>query len=205
MKAILNAYDYIRENGVDGIDTQELEDDYWMKIVSRQTFNAGGFQMTVEMGISVDPSDWIYATGLSQNGDRLYLGCYSGKVYEVLQGGVAQSVYTVPNAEPIREIMENGLFLYILTHSHLYIIDREKYSFLLSIQIHDNQRGTGYIKFGEDGFVHILNYSVRAHAADGSVLWSITFDSAPKYVCMTADNRYAVETGKKLYLLDAII
>lgn len=202
MKAILNAYDYIREHGLDGIDTQELEDDYWMKIVSRQTFNAGGFQMTVEMGISVDPSDWIYATGMSQNGDRLYLGCYSGKVYEVSQGGIAHAVYVVPNAEPIREILENGVFLYILTYSHLYIVDREDHSFLRSIQIHDNQRATGYIKFGEDGFVHVLNYSVRGYATDGTELWSITFDNAPKYVCMTTDNRYAVETGKKLYLLD---
>lgn len=82
---ILNAYEKLTgeeaNQALKGMENAE----YFYKLMNRFKVEIPGTAMsfTVEIGMVGPGEDWIYATCLSTNADRIYLGCYSGKVYWV--------------------------------------------------------------------------------------------------------------------------
>jgi tetratricopeptide (TPR) repeat protein len=201
MKEIIRAYDYIREHGVAGVDRAALEDEYWVEIMSRQTVEVEGFSLNIELGMSIDPSDWIYGSGMSDDGSRVYLGVYSGKVYEISQEGIAAHIYEIPNGESANVIREDGPFLHILTFSQMYVLESETGQCIKTLQVRgESVSSTACIRFFQGGFLHILEHAVIVYTANGTELCRIRFESAPKYVCLSPDGKLIVETGKKLHL-----
>ncbi len=199
-KAIIGAYELIKNADLQGVNAADMEDEYWMEVTHTSTFNAHGFEFTLQMGMVVDPSDWIYGTGMAKDGSRIYLGCYSGKVYSINTEGVADMVYVIPSAEPISEIMECGEYLHISTYSQVYIIHIEEQRFIKAIQLHGEENGaSGYVKYYEDGFVHVLGDAVTIHDCKGEKLGSVSFAKSLKSICV-ADGKFVFETASKLYL-----
>lgn len=201
-KEIIRAYEYIRANGLDGVDGNDLEDEYWVEIISRHEITGfGGFSVQLEMSMYVDPCDWIYGSGVSGDGSRIYLGCYSGKIYEISQNGVASTIYEMTTQESANVICEDGDFLHVLTFSQLYIIDRMNKKFVKTIQTRGKSLSAkGTIRFFKGGFIHILDRSVIVYDSAGIQLCEINFESAPKYVFLSPEGKLVVETGKKLHL-----
>jgi len=199
-KEINNAYECIMESGLETVSREELaEDEYWVKVTSRESFTVQGFTFEVQMGMSVDPSDWIYGSGMSDDGSRIYLGCYSGKTYEISQDGVASAIYVITNNQSADVIREDGDYLHILTHSHLYIIDRAQKKYLHAIPIENAKT----IRFFSGGFIHIERHDVIMYNSRGEEMERLTFRSVPKYVFRTPEEKIIVETGKQLYLFQA--
>lgn len=199
-KAIIGAYELIKKAGLQGVNAADMEDEYWMEVTHTSTFNSHGFEFTLQVGMMIDPTDWIYGTGMTKDGSRIYLGCYSGRVYSINTQGVADVVYVIPNTEPISEIMECGDFLHIVTHSQLYIVQKEQRQFVKAIQLHGEENGaSGYVKYYEDGFVHALGDAVTIHDCKGEKLGTLSFAKSLKSICV-ADGKFVFETANKLYL-----
>jgi hypothetical protein len=199
-KAIIGAYELIKNADLQGVNAADMEDEYWMEVTHTSTFNSHGFEFTLEMGMMIDPTDWIYATGMAKDGSRIYLGCYSGKVYSINAQGVADVVYVIPNTEPISEIMECGNCLHISTHSQLYVVQKEQRQFLKAIQLHGAENGaSGYVKYHEDGFVHVLGDVVTLYDCKGEKQGAMNFAKSLKSICV-AEGKFVFETANKLYL-----
>lgn len=202
IKEVIRAYEYIRKQGIDGITGSALEDEYWVEIISRHEITGfGGFSVQLEMSMWIDPCDWIYGSGISADGKRIYLGCYSGKIYEISQDGVAATIYEMTTQESVDAICEDGDYLHILTYSQLYIIDRIHKKFIKTIQTRgDSTSSKGDIRFFKGGFVHIIDHNVIIYDCAGNKIAEINFESAPKYVFLSPEGKLIVETGKKLHL-----
>jgi hypothetical protein len=199
-KEIINAYELIKDANLELVNVAEMEDEYWMEISSRSSFRAHGMEFTFEVGISVDPSDWIYGTGMAKDGSRAYLGCYSGKVYSIGSDGVADVVYAIPSAEPVYEIMECGEYIHISTTSQLYIVHTEQKEFVRAVQLHGSENGgSGYVKHHNCGFIHVLNDDVTFYGCAGEKMGSVRLSKSLKSVCV-ADGKFVFETANKLYL-----
>lgn len=196
-KEINNAYECIMESDLETISRAELaEDEYWVEVTSRESFTVQGFTFEVQMGMSVDPSDWIYGSGMSDDGSRIYLGCYSGKTYEISQNGIASAIYEISNNQSADLIREDGDYLHILTHSHLYIIDRIQKKYLHAIPIEN----ANAIRFFSGGFIHTKGHDVFVYNSHGQEIECITFKSAPKHVFRTPKGKIIIETGRQLHL-----
>lgn len=201
IKEIMRAYDYIRGHTIAGINKEELEDAYWMKMSMKQITGFGAFSVHLEMGMGFDPCDWIYGTGISPEGSRIYLGCYSGKIYEISRDGVANTIYEMSTQESPNVIQEDGDFVFILTFSQLYIIDRINKKFLKTIQTRNSSlTSKGFIRFFKGGFIHVLDHDVIVYSSGGKEIARISFKSIPKFVFLSPDaENLIVETGKKLH------
>ncbi len=201
MKEVIRAYDFIRGHTISGIEKESLEDSYWMQIMTKQITGFGGFSVRFEMGMGFDPCDWIYGSGISPDGKRIYLGCYSGKIYEISPDGIAATIYEMTTQESVDVICEDNNFLYILTISQLYIIDRTNKKFVKTIQTRGEALSSrGAIRFFKGGFVHIIDHNLVVYDSTGNQLCEINFQSAPKYVFISPEGNLIVETGKKLHL-----
>ncbi len=202
IKEVMRAYEFIRGHTIAGINREELEDEYWMKMSMKQITGFGGFSIHLEMGMGFDPCDWIYGSGISSDGKRIYLGCYSGKIYEMSQNGIVDTIYEMTTQESAHVIFEDSDFLLILTYSQLYIIDRINKKFLKTIRTRGSSLSSkGFIRFFKGGFIHILDHDVILYSSDGKELTRISFKSAPKFVFLSPDKEsLVVETGKKLHL-----
>jgi hypothetical protein len=105
--------------------------------------------------------------------------------------------------ESVETIVECGNFLYLLTISQLYIIDRTLKKFVKAVQTRGKTLSSkGYMRFYEGGFVHIQDHNVVMLDAAGNEQCNVYFDSSPKYVFLSPKGYLVVETGKKLHLFE---
>ena len=112
--------------------------------------------MSFELIFSVGTGeDWIYGAGMSYDGSRIYLGCYSGKLYQINQKGIAEKIYIIPEdiindferTNPISFVTEYNGRKYILTQWYLYILKDEELVCYLK-----NEKGK--FKWFKKGFIH---------------------------------------------------
>ncbi|QMU63350.1 MAG: DnaJ domain-containing protein [Flavobacteriaceae bacterium] len=86
-KQLIQAYEFLSgedaQSAFEGLGQDEY---YWVDVSRSHKFEVGGF--TFEMNFSLGSGeDWIYGAGISDDASRIYLGCYSGKTYQVNQSG----------------------------------------------------------------------------------------------------------------------
>jgi len=95
---IRGAYEYLTgEDAVKAFIGYE-DEEYWINTLNTTKFEIDGweYEMNVTGGTG---EDWIYGIGISECGSRIYLGCYSGKVYQIDQKGNVIKIYQIPKNE----------------------------------------------------------------------------------------------------------
>lgn len=198
-KQLIQAYELLSgedaQSAFDGLDQKEY---YWVDLSSSYKFEVGGF--TFEMNFSSGSGeDWIYGAGISDDASRIYLGCYSGKIYQVNPNGIAEKMYIVPEDKkenygipnPISFVTEYNFRKYILTRWYLYVLNDDK-------TINYLKNDSGYYRWFDNGIVLQDNKQITLFDKDGNNQGSITFKSPIKQVCF-CDDIFLIETTTKSF------
>jgi hypothetical protein len=198
-KQLIEAYEYLSgeeaQNAFEGITGEEYR---WIDLNSITRFKVGG--ITIEMGIiSGSGEDWIYGTGISNDGKRIYLGGYSGKIYQVNRSGIAEKIYYAPEdknskygqSNPIKYILEYNKRTYILSSWYLYILEDDR-------TIKYIKNNNELFRWYDGGFVQQMKYDVIFYDADGGDLGKLSFKSPINQICFD-NNIILVETTTKAY------
>ncbi|MFZ3138641.1 MAG: DnaJ domain-containing protein [Thermodesulfovibrionales bacterium] len=189
---ILNAYEKLTgeeaNQALKGIENAE----YFYKLMNRFKVEIPGTTMsfTVEIGMVGPGEDWIYGTGLSPNGDRIYLGCYSGKVYCVGKDGRVLKLYN--SHDTINAIREKGNSLFIETSFHLYVLKDDVYI------THVGTWQEGELRWYREGFMFVKAKEVRLFADAGIEIGKIIFKN-PIYDLYWIDKDLQVHTATKVF------
>jgi len=198
-KQLIQAYEFLSgedaQSAFDGIDKDEY---YWVDLSRSYKFDVGGF--TFEMNFSLGSGeDWIYGAGISDDASRIYLGCYSGKIYQVNSNGIVEKIYIVPEdkngdygtTNPISFVTEYNTRKYILTHWYLYVLNDDK---TISYLKNDN----GNYRWFDKGIILQDKKKIILFDIDGNKQGTITFKSPIKQVCF-CDDIFLVETTTKSF------
>ncbi|MCJ7447711.1 MAG: DnaJ domain-containing protein [Bacteroidales bacterium] len=198
-RQLIQAYEYLTgEDAQKAFDGINKESYYWVDLSKITRFEMGG--MSFELIFSIGSGeDWIYGAGMSEDGRRIYLGCYSGILYQINQNGIADKIYIIPvdqvnnypRTNPISFITEYNDRKYILTQWYLYILKDEKVMCHLK-----NEKGR--FKWFKKGFIHQQKNQIILFDCDGSNLGSLSFKS-PILLVGYKDDFLLVETTQKAF------
>ena len=129
IKEIITAYEYLtQENAKGALKETGMDEYYYYKVMSKTEFEIPNTDLsfTLEMGMGNGiTEDWIYATYLDLNGEEIYLGCYSGKIYCLTPTGIVKKLYDCHDV--VRSIKKIEPYLFIETDYYLYILKNDKY------------------------------------------------------------------------------
>jgi hypothetical protein len=111
------------------------------------SFELDGFAIEFDFD-ELFASDWIYAASFAAQANAVYLASYGGRVVVVDDNGVGLRVYDlggVPQA-----IVDTGDYLYILTHTRLYVLRADSLRALIDMPEGGNlvvaKRGFGLLE-----------------------------------------------------------
>lgn len=196
---LIQAYEYLTgEDAQRAFDDISKESYYWVDLSKTTRIEANGFSFEINFTIG-SGEDWIYGSGMSENGGRIYLGCYSGKIYQINQNGIAEKIYLVPEGQinnyplcnPISFVTEYNDRKYILTKWYLYILKDDKLRGYIK-----NEKGR--FKWFEKGFIQQRKNQIILFDPDGVNQGLISFKSAVLLVGYKHDILF-VETNTKAY------
>jgi DnaJ-class molecular chaperone with C-terminal Zn finger domain len=168
-REIMNSYEKL--SGEDA--TKALRDldnaEYYYKLMDKIKIAIPGTtsSFTLEIGMVGPGEDWIYATCLGNNGDRIYLGCYSGKVYCLSKKGHVEQLYVCHDT--IRSIREKGKRLFIETAYCLFIINDNRYL------THISTWQAGNLRWNTDGFMLVGEKTISLFSDEGVKKGQIEF------------------------------
>lgn len=198
-KLIINAYEKLTNEEANKAFNGVNNAEYYYKIVEQIKFEIPGTTMsfTINMlfGLDGQSEDWIYATCLGLNADRIYLGCYSGKIYVISKDGNVIKLYNCH--EVIRSIREKRCYLFIETDYCLYIIKDDKYL------AHIKKRETGNLEWTDSGFMFVDTKELHLFSDDGIEIGSIIFKFNISDIYWV-DNNLKVTTANKAYIFSII-
>jgi hypothetical protein len=193
-KQIIAAYQYLTGEDIQSAFSDfGKEEYYWINLSNIMKFQGDGY--SIELQFDTDSGeDWIYGGGISDDGSRIYLGCYSGKIYQINQMGISENIYYAPrdennvnrNSNPITDILEFNCRKYILSHYYLYILKDDK-------TINCFKNNGGQFRWYNDGFVQQFNKGIVFYDLDGNIIGQLFFKSPINQVCIK-DNIILVET-----------
>jgi hypothetical protein len=189
---ILNAYEKLTgeeaNQALKGIENAE----YFYKLMNRFKVEIPGTTMsfTVEIGMVGPGEDWIYGTSLSPNADRIYLGCYSGKIYCVGKDSRVLKLYNCHDTvNAIRE-KENNLF--IETGFHLYVLKDDAYV------THVCTWQEGELRWYRKGFMFVKAKEVRIFSDSGVEMGKIIFKTPIYDIYWNAED-LLIHTATKVF------
>lgn len=192
-RELIQAYELLSgeeaQNAFDGVDQDEY---YWVDTKNIKKFDIYGVRFEISFS-SGSGEDWIYGSGISDDGSRIYLGCYSGKVYQINKLGNLQKIYIIPedktgvygSTNPVSSIKEFKGYLYILTSWYLYILKSDKV--IKYIYSKD-----GIIKWFEDGLILQRKKKFTVFDLEGNNLGEICFKQKIDHI--SYKNRYFIVT-----------
>jgi hypothetical protein len=191
MKEIIAAYKLLSEEDVlealKGIKGGE----YYYRVIHEAEIDIPGMGPSFGFTMSVSaPGDWIYASHVTSAAERIYLGCYSGRVYCTNSSGDVLRLYSTD--EPVRGISERGGFLYIWTDGSMYVIGAN------SVACHLDIRNSSLEGFARWGFMIKKDASLVLHSSDGTWLGSVHLLKPPREIIPTS-NGVVVYTTKQRF------
>ena len=127
---------------------------------------SSGAQFTMAFGFGERfDADWIYAADFAACSNAVYLGSYSGRVVMIDSEGEARQVYNV--GVPPERIINNGEFLYILTHHALYVLRHGSLETMVDLF------GGGELVMASNGFGVLEAKCLRWFGQDGKLLGTV--------------------------------
>lgn len=198
-KQLIQAYEFLSgedvQSAFEGFDKDEY---YWVDLSRSYKIELGG--LTLELNFTLDSGeDWIYGAGISDDASRIFLGCYSGKIYQINSNGLAEKIYIVPEykkgvygtTNPISFVTEYNARKYILTHWYLYVLNNDKTKNYL-------KNDSGNYRLFEKGIILQDKKRITLFDIDGNNQGTITFKSPIKQVCFF-EGIFLIETTTKSF------
>jgi len=191
-KEIINAYEKLTgeeaKEAFKGVENAE----YYYQMMDQIKVDIPGtsISFTLEFGMVGPGEDWIYATCLGPNADRIYLGCYSGKVYLISKDGRVIKLYNCHDV--VRSIREKEEYLFIETDYYLYIIKDDKYL------THVKTWKAGNLEWTDSGFMLVGTKELHLFSDEGIEIGRINFKNNISDVYW-ADGNLKVFTANKAY------
>lgn len=126
IREIINAYEYLTNENAENVFRESERVEYY-SYIQRTKVNIPNTNLSfdIEIGITAPPEDWIYAAYLGSEAKKIYLGCYSGKVYCLSREGNVKTVYNCHDV--IKSIKEKQNYLLIETDYYLHVLKDNKY------------------------------------------------------------------------------
>jgi hypothetical protein len=192
-REFINAYEKLTgeeaKQAFRGVENAE----YYYKMMDQIKIEIPGTStsFTIEIGMVGSGEDWIYATRLGSKADKIYLGCYSGKVYCISKDGRVIKIYNCQDV--VRSIREKRRYLFIETDCCLFIIKDDKYL------THVSTWETGNLRWSDDGFMFVGTKELRLFSNEGIEIGRINIkDSITD--AYWADGNLNVVTANKAYV-----
>jgi DnaJ domain len=194
MKEIIAAYKLVSEGDVlaalEGLGDRE----YYYKILHETELEITGTGLSMKFTIAMSgQGDWIYASHMAPHAERIYLGCYSGMVYCVDPGGNVLKVYSTD--APIDGILERRRYLYVWTHTSLYVLEDDK------VANHIDLREGGLECVTAWGLIVRKGPSLMLCSEDGAWLGTVNFPQEPREAIPTATGLVAYTTKARWRVL----
>lgn len=167
--------------------------EYYYKMIDEVEMTIPGRSMsyTIQVGMVGPGEDWIYATCLGCHAERIYLGCYSGKVYCLSKDGRVMKLYDCHDV--VRSIRETGTFLFIETYYSLYIIRDDSY--LANIA----RWKAGDLRWADHGFMFVKEKELKLFSNEGTPIASLRFKN-PIYQVSWGGENLSVSTRSRSYV-----
>jgi hypothetical protein len=184
-KALINAYESLSGHSIsEALDKSNTEEFYWVNKKNSLTTEINGLRMEINIG-PAKPDDWIYGAGFSSDNSQIYLGCYSGKIYQSNFDGSVSKIYIIPEDQdsdqggktnPLSFIYEKGEIKYFLSHYYLYVLEND-------LVINYVKCNLGTIRWFEEGIIHQFEKEIILLDKKGKLLGNILFKTPIRYVC----------------------
>ena len=134
MKDIILAYKLVsREDALlalEGLVTK----DYYYKIVEEKLMQIPNTGISITFTVSISGGgDWIYSSHIEPHAERIYLGCYSGRIYCIDKIGKVLKIYSTD--APIDFIIERQGIIYIRTCTSLYVLQDDRTTNLIDLRV----------------------------------------------------------------------
>ena len=145
-------------------------------------------EMTMNIGSG---EDWIYASHIGHHADRIYLGCFSGKIY-----CISKTLHIIKQYichDDIKSIREKGRNVFVETAFVLFIIQDDRYL------THINIWGMGKLRWNTEGFMYVSEKEIHLFTDDGIEIGRIVFEKNKIYNAYCNDNSLKVTTAYKAY------
>jgi hypothetical protein len=203
MKFLNETYEFLTgESYAEVLNELMSDDEYWVNQQSNFKFDVMGMKIGISFNLGGEGRDWIYGVGISDDGSTIYLGCYSGKVYKIIEDGIVERVYDIPTnnesgTNPIRYVVEREDYLHILSNYYLYILKNDKCIFYLNLDSYTN------IKWYEDGFLQFKDKDISIYSNDGGLISQITSKNKIYNICYR-NGLILVETARKSFLFSLV-
>jgi hypothetical protein len=202
-KELINAYESLSGQDIStAIDSNNPDDFYWVN--KKYSFSTEVNGLRIEFNIGPDsPDDWIYGSGFSADNSRIYLGCYSGKIYETNFDGSVNKIYLIPEDEkcdrggptnPLSFIYDTDKLKYILSHYYLYVLEND-------IAINHIKCNLGQIRWFEEGIIKQLDKEIILFDKKGNLLGNIVFKTPVRHLCYN-DGLLLVELTTKTMIFE---
>ena len=122
MKGINQAFKVLTGIDPESLSLDDSDITFFRRTEPDFTFEGSGVTLSITIQAG-SPQDWIYGVSFASSGLGAYLATYSGKVIAVSETGLATRVFDVGSVPT--QILDTGDFLYLLTSTRLYVLDRE--------------------------------------------------------------------------------
>jgi len=206
-RQLIQAYEFLSgESALQAFEGIKKDGFYWVDMSNFEKIEVNGISIEINFTIG-SGEDWIYGAGMSDDGSRIYLGCYSGKIYQINQNGFAEKIYIIPEnkpedkkdvyetlnskANPVLFVTEFNDRKYILTRWYLYILKDDNI-----VRYLKNENGK--YRLFRKGFILQDKKQINFFDRDGKRTGMITFKSPILQVCYR-DNILLVESTTKAF------
>lgn len=192
MRELINAYEYLTSDRAENVfkDSNIVEYYSYIQTVKVNIPNTN-LSFNIEIGITAPPEDWIYATYLGSN--YIYLGCYSGKVYQLTKDGDVTTVYECHDV--LKSIKEKDKYLFIEIQNYLYFIKNKEYL------RHINIESTNELIWIDDGLLIKSPNKIKIYSNNGLEVSEIEFKNRIYDLYLTEDG-FNVITSNRLFEFD---
>ena len=166
---IIKAYEMLTneeaQNAFDKIEDKE----YYYKVEKTIKGFSAKFNTFFKMEIRQCGSgvELISSISLRNNAMKIYLGCYSGKVYCISNNGIANKCYNCHHTPS--SIHERKEYLYIEAGHNLFIVKNDKC--IANVKTYRK----GRIKWNKKGFIFFSSNVVRLYSDNGILIVRINF------------------------------
>jgi len=93
-RGVIKAYETLTGEDARLVFQEEPNSEYYFKLIDEYKMDIPEVgSINISFGYVGSGKDWIYASYVSENAERIYLGCYSGKVYCITKGGTVKKIY----------------------------------------------------------------------------------------------------------------
>ena len=172
IKEIITAYEYLAKEDISQAFAN-TEDSYkWINTLNTIKYNIGNFEFSARIQFG-SGEDWIYGSGFSKNGNKLYLCCYSGKTYEVDFNGNVSRVFIIPNpkndrcnSSQIYKVVDFGDYLHFYSYYYLYIFKENE--LVSNIRTFNKE-----LNWYDDGFVILSNSELQVFNIAGKLIGAV--------------------------------